>query len=196
MPLAIWNVSADTAILAAVAALAAFIAAGTAQIRLRAQLHHDSRMRERDATRDALDAVVNEINGAAGAMNVAADAFRELFQVRAASLKTGQDHGIAKAEDEARPTVQALAEHRVPLMAASFRLHLRFADKDPIIGRLAEWRCTFEQLVEDYEAALESSEFEMKQRFEATGQTATRLGEQLNSFLTVARAWSSDAATA
>jgi hypothetical protein len=173
--------------------LAALIAAITAQVRLRAQLEHDAKMRERDATRDALDSVVTEITDAVQPMNVAGETFRELFRVRAANQKTGQDHGVAEAEGKARAAVQALRDRRSPLLAASFRLHLRFFDSDPIIGRLADWRTTFDQLAEDYLAALDSSEFEMKKRFDATAQTATRLGKQLNLFLTEARIWSTGA---
>jgi hypothetical protein len=195
VPLAIWNISADTATVAAIAALAVLIAAVTAQLRLRAQLNHDSDMRERDATRDALDSVVNEITGAAEPMVAAGEAFRELYLVRAASTKSGKDHGTAEAEDEARPTVQAIRDRRVPLMAASFRLHLRFPDTAPIVGLLAEWRSTYDKLVGDYQAALDSSEFEMEERFEATDDTSSQLGKQLNSFLEEARAWASDSSS-
>lgn len=191
MPLAIWNVSGDSAVVAAVAVLAALIAALTAQYRLKAQLRHDSETRERDATRDALDAVVNEISGAAKPMVDAGEVFRELFRVRAATVKTGQDQGVVDAEDEARSTVEALRERRAPLMAASFRLHLRFTDSEPIIGLLAQWRATFDELVDDYEAALDAGEFERNERFERANETSLRLGKQLNSFLTEARAWAS-----
>lgn len=192
LPLAIWDVSSDSAVVATVAVVAALIAAITAQVRLRAQLAHDTDMRERDATRDALDSVVTEITEAVQPMNVAGEVFRELIRVRVANQKTGQDHGLVEVEDKARAAVQALRDRKSPLLAASFRLHLRFFDSDPIIGRLADWRATFDQLVEDYQDALESSEFEMKERFEAAAQTATCLGQQLNLFLTEARAWSTD----
>jgi hypothetical protein len=193
MPFAIWNVSGDSAIVAAFAVLVALIAAITAQVRLRAQLEHDSKMRERDATRDALDSVVTEITAAVHPMNCAGETLRELFRIRAANLKAGQDHGAVEVEDKAHAAVQALRDRRSPLLAASFRLHLRFFDADPIIGRLADWRATFDQLAEDYQAALESSEFEMKERFDAAGQTATQLGRKLNLFLTEARAWATAA---
>lgn len=192
MPLAIWNVSGDSAVIAAVAVLAAFIAALTAQYRLKAQLRHDSEMRERDATRDALDAVVNEISEAAKPMVDAGEAFRELFRVRAATAKTGQEQGVVDAEEEARSTVEALRVRRAPLMAASFRLHLRFPDSEPIIGLLAQWRSNFDELADDYEAALDAGEFERKERFERADETSLRLGKQLNSFLTEARAWASN----
>jgi len=79
-------------------------------------------------------------------------------------------------------------------MAASFRLHLRFPDIDPIIGLLSEWRETFDQLADAYEAALHSDDFEMTARFTGARETAVHLGEQLNSFLDVARAWASNPA--
>lgn len=192
MPLAIWNISGDSAVVAAVAVLVALIAATTAQCRLRAQLRHDSKMRERDATRDALDAVVNEITAATKPMVDAGEAFRELSRVRAATAKTNQDQGVIEAEEEARPTVEALRERRAPLMAASFRLHLRFPDSEPIIGLLAQWRATFDELADNYEAALDADEFDRKERFEKADETSLRLGKQLNSFLTEARAWASD----
>jgi len=192
MSFAIWNVSGDSAAVAAVAGLVALIAAITAQVRLRAQLKHDSKMRERDATRDALDSVVTEITMAVQPMNCAGETFRELFRIRTANLRAGQDHGTAEVEDKARATVLALRDRRAPLMAASFRLHLRFFDADPIIGRLADWRTTFDQLAEDYQAALGSSEFEMKERFDIVEQTATQLGKKLNLFLTEARTWATD----
>jgi len=190
---AVWDVSADATIVAIGAGAAALVAAVTAQVRLRAQLKHDSQMRERDATREALDAVVTEITGAAGLMNAAGGAFRELFLVRSATLTTGTDHGLTDAEDRARETIQPLRDLRVPLLAASFRLHLRFPDTDTIIGTLAEWRQTFDQLAEDYEAALDSSDVEMSERFDTAVETATRLGTQLNTFLTAARRWASNA---
>ena len=190
--LAIWNVSADAAVVGIGVGAAAVTAAVTAQYRLRAQLNHDTEIRERDATRDALDSVVIEITNAAGPMNAASAAFRELFKVRSASLKTATDFGLDAAEDEARLTVERLRDLRVALIAASFRLHLRFPDADPIIGRLAEWRETFVQLAEDYQAALDSADVEMAKRFDAATATATCLGQRLNAFLEVARAWASN----
>lgn len=192
MPFAIWNVSGDSAIVGAVAVLAATIAAITAQFRLRAQLEHDSKVRERDATRDALDAVVTEITEAVQPMILAGETFRELFRVRTANLKTSREHGAVQIENKAHAAVQALRDRRSPLMAASFRLHLRFFDTDPIVGRLADWRTTFDQLAEEYQAALDSSDFEMKERFDIAGQTAIQLGKKLNLFLTEARAWAVD----
>lgn len=192
MPVAIWNVSADSAVVGAVAVLAALIAAVTAQYRLRAQLRHDSEMRERDATRDALDAVVDEINETTKPMVAAGEAFRELHHVRSATATTGKDHGVADAEERARSTIEALRERRAPLMAASFRLHLRFPDTEPMIGLLAQWREIFDELIADYDAALDSSEFERKERFDAAGATSERLGQQLNSFLAEAREWASN----
>jgi hypothetical protein len=192
VPFAIWNISGDTAVVAAVAVLAALIAALTAQYRLKAQLRHDSAMRERDATRDALDAVVNEISEATKPMIDAGEAFRELFRVRAATSKTGQDQGVAEVEEDARAAVEALRERRALLMATSFRLHLRFPDSEPIIGLLAQWRAAFEELADNYEAALDAGEFERKERFQRADETSLRLGKQLNSFLTEARAWASD----
>jgi hypothetical protein len=192
MPLAIWNVSGDSAVIAAVAAFAALVAALTAQYRLKAQLTHDSQMRERDATRDALDGVVNEITAAAKPMIHAGEVFRELFRVRAATAKTIQDHGVVEAEKEARSAVEALRARRAPLMAASFRLHLRFPDSEPIIGLLSRWRDTFDELADHYEAALDAGEFERKERFETAEETSSRLGTQLNEFLTEARAWASN----
>lgn len=177
---------------AAVAVLVALIAATTAQYRLKAQLKHDSKMRERDATRDALDAVVNEISAATKPMVDAGEAFRELFRVRGATAKTSQDHGVVEAEEEARLTVEALRERRAPLMAASFRLHLRFPDSEPIIGLLAQWRTIFDELADNYDAALDADEFDRKERFERAEETSLRLGKQLNLFLTEARAWASD----
>lgn len=103
-------------------------------------------------------------------MNQAGETFRELFRVRAANLKTGEDHGLAEIEEKARAAIWALRDRRPPLLAASFRLHLRFFDEDPIIGRLADWRTTFDRLGDAYEAALESSEFEMRERFEPPGK--------------------------
>jgi hypothetical protein len=192
VPFAIWNISGDTAVVAAVAVLAALIAALTAQYRLKAQLRHDSAMRERDATRDALDAVVNEISEATKPMIDAGEAFRELFRVRAATSKTGHDQGVVEVEEDARAAVEALRERRAPLMAVSFRLHLRFPDSEPIIGLLAQWRATFDELADNYEAALDAGEFERKERFQRADETSLRLGKQLNSFLTEARAWASD----
>jgi hypothetical protein len=189
---AVWDISADAAVVAIGAGTAALVAAVTAQARLRAQLKHDAEMRERDATREALNAVVTEITEAVGPMNKASAASRELFEVRCATLKAGKGHGLADAEERARESVQSLTDLRVRLMAASFQLHLRFPDTDPIIGRLAEWRKTFEHLAEDYQAALESSDDEMAERFETAQETATCLGARLNTFLTVARAWASD----
>lgn len=176
MPLATWNVSGDSAVVAVVAVLAALIAALTAQYRLKAQLRHDSEIRERDATRGALDAVVNEISGAAKPMVDAGEAFRELYRVRAATAKTNQDQGVVDPEDEARSTVEALRERRAPLMAASFRLHLRFPDAEPLIGLLAQWRATFDELADNYQAALDAGEFERKERFERADETSLRLG--------------------
>jgi hypothetical protein len=77
-------------------------------------------------------------------------------------------------------------------MATSFRLHLRFPDSEPIIGLLAQWRATFDELADNYEAALDAGEFERKERFQRADETSLRLGKQLNSFLTEARAWASD----
>lgn len=191
--LAIWEVSADAAAVAIGAGATAIVAAVTAQFRLRAQLKHDSRMRERDATREALNAVVAEITAAAAPMTAAGAAFHELFHVRSATLKTGKDHGVAAAEAIAEATVQPLRDRRAALMGASFQLHLRFPDSDPIIGRLAEWRETFEQLPEDYQAALDSSDVEMKERFRGAQETALCLGTRLNRFLTIARTWGSNA---
>jgi hypothetical protein len=153
MTLAIWEVSADAAIVAIGAGAAALIAALTAQARLRAQLRHDTEMRERDATRDALDAVVTEITAAVGAMNAAAEASDEL-------VPAAQVGGITAAQAAAKvgDAVARLREHRAPLMAASFRLHLRFPDSDPIIGRLADWRNTFTQLAEEYQGGLQSTD--------------------------------------
>ena len=125
-------------------------------------------------------------------MNEAAAAFRDLFAVRSATLKTGTDHGVALAEARARQSVEDLRDRRVPLMAASFRLHLRFPDTHPMISSLAEWRETFEQLAEDYQSALESSDYEVAERFDRAQTTATCLGARLNTFLTVARAWASE----
>jgi len=152
-------------------------------------------MRERDATRDALDAVVNEISAATKPMVHAGEAFRELFRVTAAAAKTGQDQGIAETEEEARSAVEALSERRAPLMAASFRLHLRFSDREPMIGLLAQWRVIFDELVDSYEAALDAGEFDRRERFERANETSLRLGKQLNAFLTEARAWASDPPT-
>lgn len=191
-PWAIWNVSGDSAVVAVVAVLAALAAAVTAQYRLKAQLRYDSQMRERDATRDALDAVVNEISEATKPMVDAGEAIRELSRVRAATAKTDEDHGVVEAEEEARSSVEALRARRAPLMAASFRLHLRFPDQEPIIGALARWRATFDELAHDYEAALDSGEFDREERFERADNTSLRLGTQLNSFLTEARAWASN----
>jgi hypothetical protein len=187
--LAILNVSADAAAIAIAAVAAAGIAARTAQARLHAQLDHDAKMREREATREALDAVVAEINASVPTMTDAAQAFEELFLVRSATLKTRTDQGLADAEAKARRTVQGLRERRPAHLAASFRLHLRFPESDPIIGRLAEWREAFDQLAEDYQAALDSSDFEMAQRFDAVPKTVTRLASRLGEFLTAARAW-------
>jgi hypothetical protein len=192
MPLAIWNVSGDSAVVAVVAVSAALIAALTAQYRLRAQLRHDSEMRERDATREALDGVVNEITAAAKPMIHAGEAFRDLFRVRAATAKTIQDQGVDSAEKEARSAVEALRARRAPLMAASFRLHLRFADSEPIIGLLSRWRSTFDELADRYEAALDAGEFEREERFETAEETSSRLAAQLNEFLIEARAWASN----
>jgi hypothetical protein len=192
MPLTIWDVAADTAALVIGAGAAALLAAVTAQARLRAQLRHDAQMRERDATRDALNAVVTEITGAVGAMNAAAEGSSELRRVRSATLKTGEDWGLDDAEAAVRNAIEQLRGHRAPLMAASFRLHLRFPDTDPIIARLAEWRETFIQLAEDYQAALDSGDFEMAERFDAASETALELGKRLNAFLDVARDWGSN----
>jgi hypothetical protein len=189
MPLAIWNVSADSAVVGAVAILAAVVAAVTAQARLRAQVKHDSRLRERDATRDTLDSVPTAITEAVGPMSAAGEIFRELFRVRSATLKTGDDWGLREAEQEAENAVQALRDHRPLLLAASFRLHLRFLDTDPIIARLAEWRGTFDDLADAYQDALDSGDFEIRERFDAAQETALVLGKQLNEFLNEARIW-------
>jgi hypothetical protein len=149
-------------------------------------------MRERDATRDALDGVVNEITAAAKPMIHAGEAFRELFRVRAATAKTIQDQGVVGAEREARAAVEALRARRAPLMAASFRLHLRFPDSDPIIGLLSRWRGIFDELADHYEAVLDAGEFEREERFESAEETSSRLGAQLNEFLTEARMWASN----
>jgi hypothetical protein len=190
MPLSIWNVSADTLVLVLGAGGAAVLAAVTAQWRLRAQLRHDSEVRERDATRAALDSVVDAINDATGPMNEAGQAFRELYPQRAArpmALRFGPLR--REAEAAAADAVRRLREQRIPLMGASFRLHLRFPDTDPIIARLAEWRATYDQLADAYEAALNSPRSELATRYDAADDTARRLGHQLNEFLTQAREW-------
>ena len=189
---AIWNVSADATIVGIAAAAAALIAAVTAQWRLRAQLAHDTILREREATREALDDVVKEINAAAMALNESSDAMLEYARTRLATIKTGHDHGFVKAEHEARTTVGQLRAVRLPLMAAAFRLHLRFPDSDPIIGAFADWRANIDQLVEECEAALDSDDFELRAKLEAPDKTRSTLGEQLNRFLSIARHWSTN----
>ena len=193
MLVAVWNISGDAALVAIGAGSAALIAAVTAQTRLRAQLRHDSEGREREATRGALNNVVGAIGDAAAPMNAAGAAFQEVFLARSAATSFGAADPLELqvAEAEAGAAVRRLHEQNVPLMTAAFQLHLRFPDTDPIIARLAEWRATYDELIADYEAALDSSDLEMKERFETADETATRLGKELNDFLTVARAWTS-----
>jgi hypothetical protein len=190
---AIWNVSADAAIVGIAAAAAALIAAVTAQTRLRAQLAHDTILREREATREALDDVVKEINAAAMALNVSAGAMLEYSRTRLATIKTGHDHGIVKAEQEAMTAMGKLRAVRLPVMVAAFRLHLRFPDSDPIIGAFADWRASIDQLVDDYEGVLDADDFTLPARLEASDKTRSTLGEQLNRFLSTARRWGSNA---
>lgn len=123
--LAIFNVSADTAAVAIGAGGAAILAAATAQWRLHVQLDHDTRLREREATRQAINRVVDEIDAATGPMNAASEASRELTTFRLGEIFESDERGAEDAADELGAAITNLRERRVPLMTASFRLHVR-----------------------------------------------------------------------
>ena len=78
-----------------------------------------------------------------------------------------------------------------PLKSVSGSSELRISFTIMVVKMLSNWRATFDELADHYQAALDAGEFEREERFKRAAETSLRLGKQLNSFLTEARAWAS-----
>jgi hypothetical protein len=148
-------------------------------------LRHDRQLREREATRKALDGVVDEINSAADVLNRADEASGELER----SLPKRPRFRRRQFDNRLRTSMEELKASYVRLMGASFRLHLRFPDEHPIIPALATWREGINELADEYQALLDASPGELWECLRAAHETHHRLGGQLYEFFKVAQQW-------
>jgi hypothetical protein len=165
--------------------LAGILAAALAWWTTERTLRHNRAMRERDATRDALDAVVGEINTTADVLNRAGEASGQLERAlpeRPRLRRRGFDDRLNASVDELK------AAH-IRLMAAAFRLHIRFPDEDPIIPAFAAWREGVAQLAEEYQGLVDAPPGAIWERLETVHETHRQLGRQLYEFLEAARQW-------
>ena len=169
--------------------LAGLLAAWLSWITHRRTLRHEGLLREREATRRALDGVVDEITRTADALGRAGEVSGDLERAlpdrpRPRFLRPRQ------FDDRIRRSIQELKDSHTRLMGAAFRLHLRFPDEHPIIGALARWRDGIDQLAGEYEKLLDCPASELWEALRVAHQTHANLGHQLFEFLTVAREWS------
>ena len=169
--------------------LAGLIATWLSWITHRRTLRHERLLREREATRRALDVVVDEINRTADVLQRAGEASGDLERAL-------PDHPRPRFfrprqfDERLRRSSRELKESHARLMGAAFRLHLRFPDDHPIIGAFARWRDGIGRLADEYQVLLDSPAQGLWEALRMAHETHAVLGRQLFEFLTVAREWS------
>lgn len=154
---------------------------------------HERAMRERDASREALDAVIAEVSKASGTLNRASESMLEYARQRRVNLKQGGhfDYTGAGADVERR-VIPELRDTHLSLMASAFRLSVRFPDSEPMIGAFATWRDSLEELIGSYEEAASADDFTADEALKEPFVIHARLGSELKEFLSAARDWSRD----